>query len=226
MDYLTYAYLQRGQKSDARQVVVDSRAIGAAAGSESDLKAGYAATAMPVRLAIESHAWRDALELQALPASAPDVAAIVFWARAMANARSGHPQAADADIARIELCRKQLQAAANFYWANQVDVLFREAKAWQLAALGSAAEAVQWLRQAADEEDAVEKLPVTPGPVVPAREQLAELLLEQNQPEQALREFRTALALAPGRRGALLGGAQAAERSGDAQTAAHMRAKL
>ena len=226
MDYLTYAYLQRGQKSDARQVVVDSRAIGAAAGSESDLKAGYAATAMPVRLAIESHAWRDALELQALPASAPDVAAIVFWARAMANARSGHPQAADADIARIELCRKQLQAAANFYWANQVDVLFREAKAWQLAALGSAAEAVQWLRQAADEEDAVEKLPVTPGPVVPAREQLAELLLEQNQPEQALREFRAALALAPGRRGALLGGAQAAERSGDAQTAAHMRAKL
>jgi tetratricopeptide (TPR) repeat protein len=226
MDYLTYAYLQRGRKSDAEQVVANLRAMGAVAGQASDFKVGYAATAMPVRLAIEGHAWRDALELQALPASAPHVAAMIFWARAMANARSGRPQAADADIAQIEACRNQLQAAANLYWATQVDVLHKEAKAWQLAAVGSAAESVQLLRQAADEEDAVEKLPVTPGPVVPAREQLGELLLQQNQPEKALREFRAALALAPGRRGALLGGAQAAEAVGDTQAAMQMRAKL
>ena len=226
MDYLTYAYLQLGRKSDAEQVVTNLRAMGGSAGLASDLKVGYAATAMPVRLAIESHAWRDALELQALPASAPHVAAIVFWARAMANARSGRPQAADADIAQIEACRNRLQAAGNAYWATQVDVLYKEAKAWQLAAAGSAAESVQLLGQAADQEDAVEKLPVTPGPVVPAREQLGELLQQQNQPERALREFRAALALAPGRRGALLGGAQAAEAIGDSQAAAQMRAKL
>jgi tetratricopeptide (TPR) repeat protein len=225
MDYLTYAYLQRGQRSDAEQVVASSRAMSAVAGQAGDFKVGYAATAMPVRLAIERHAWSDALELQALPASAPHVAAIVFWARALANARSGRAQGADADIAQIEVCRHQLQAAGNAYWTTQVDVLYKEAKAWQLAA-SSAAESVQLLRQAADEEDAVEKLPVTPGPVVPAREQLGELLLQQNQPEKALQEFRAALALAPGRRGSLLGAAQAAERSGDAQTAAQMRAKL
>ena len=226
MDYLTYAYLQRGRKSDAELVVANLRTMGAAAGQASDFKVGYAATAMPVRLAIETHAWRDALELQALPASAPHVAAMIFWARAMANARSGRPQAADAEIVQIEACRNQLQAAGNAYWATQVDVLYKEAKAWQLAAAGSAAESVQLLGQAADEEDAVEKLPVTPGPVVPAREQLGELLMEQNQPEKALREFRTALGLAPGRRGALLGGAQAAEASGDTQGAALMRAML
>jgi hypothetical protein len=226
MDYLTYAYLQRGRKSDAEQVVTNLRAMGGPAGLASDFKVGYAATAMPVRLAIESHAWRDALELQALPASAPHVAAIIFWARAMANARSGRAQAADAEIAQIETCRNQLQQAGNAYWATQVDALYKEAKAWQLAAAGSAAESVQLLGQAADEEDAVEKLPVTPGPIVPAREQLGELLLQQNQPEQALREFRAALALAPGRRGALLGGAQAAEAIGDSQAAAQMRAKL
>jgi hypothetical protein len=226
MDYLTYAYLQRGRKSDAEQVVANLRAMSAVAGQASDFKVGYAATAMPIRFAIESHAWRDARELQALPASAPHVAAMIFWARAMANARSGRPQAADADIAQIEACRNQLQAAANVYWATQVDVLYKEARAWQLAAAGSAAESVQLLREAADEEDAVEKLPVTPGPVVPAREQLGELFLQQKQPEKALREFRAALVLAPGRRGALLGGAQAAEAIGDAQAAAQMRAKL
>ena len=93
-------------------------------------------------------------------------------------------------------------------------------------AAAGAAESARLLRQAADEEDAVEKLPVTPGPIVPAREQLGELLLQQNQPQQALREFSTALVLAPGRRGALLGGAEAAERIGDTKTAAQMRATL
>jgi hypothetical protein len=226
MDYLTYAYLQRGRKSDAQQVVADLRVMGAVAGQPSDFKVGYAATAMPVRLAIESHAWGDAADLQALPGSAPHVSAIIFWARAMANARSGRPQAADTDIAQIEACRDELRAGGNAYWATQVDVLDKEAKAWQLAATGGAAQAASLLRQAADEEDAVEKLPVTPGPVVPAREQLGELLLQQNQPEKALQEFRAALLLAPGRRGALLGGAQAAEAIGDTQAAALMRAKL
>jgi hypothetical protein len=226
MDYLTYAYLQRGQNADAQRVVASLSAMGATAAAGSDFKVGYAATAMPVRLAMERHAWRDAADLQALPESPPHVAAIIFWARAMANARGGQPQAADSDIAQIEACEAQLQAAGNAYWANQVDVLDKEAKAWRLAAAGSAADSVRLLRQAADEEDAVEKLPLTPGPIVPAREQLGELLLQQNQPQQALREFRAALVLAPGRRGALLGGAQAAERSGDARTAAQMRAAL
>ena len=71
------------------------------------------------------------------------------------------------------------------------------------------------MRTSADEEDAIEKLPVTPGPVLPAREQLGFLLLEQNHPSQALGEFRTALANAPGRRGALQGAARAAELSAE-----------
>jgi hypothetical protein len=224
MDYLTYAYLQSGQNSNAEQVVASLRAIVAAAALGNDFKVGYAATAMPVRLAMERHAWRAAADLQTLPGSAPQIAAIVFWARAVANARSGRPQAADSDIAQIEACKEQLRAAGNAYWATQVDVLDQEARAWRLAAVGSAGDSAGLLRQAADEEDAVEKLPLTPGPIVPAREQLGELLLLQNQPQQALREFRAALVLAPGRRGARLGGADAAERLGDARTAAQLRA--
>jgi hypothetical protein len=68
------------------------------------------------------------------------------------------------------------------------------------------------MREAADEEDSVEKLPGTPGPIVPAREQLGEMLLEQGHPELASKEFQTALASAPGRRGATHGAEQAAER--------------
>jgi hypothetical protein len=224
MDYLVYAYLQRGRQAEAEQVVAALDAMDGSSGS--DFKVGYAATAMPVRLAMERRKWDAAAVLQPLPDSAPHVAAAVYWARAVANARSGHPQAADEDIARLEGCRQRLQANGNAYWATQVDVLGKEARGWQSAANSRADAAVQLLRQAADEEDAVEKLPVTPGPIVPAREQLGDLFLTLNRPQEALQEYRAALVAAPGRRGALTGAVQAADLVGDASIASRMRAIL
>jgi hypothetical protein len=226
MDYLTYAYLQRGRVSDAEQVLAALGEMRALGSSGSDFKIGYAGTAMPVRVAVERHAWREAMELQALPDSAPHVAALIFWARAVAESRSGRPHLADGDIAKIAACEGQLVTVGNTYWAGQVDVLLKEAKAWQLAANGNAAASARLLREAADQEDAVEKLPVTPGPVVPAREQLGELLLEQRHPKQALAEFQLSLLAAPGRRGALMGAAKAADLAGDSRTAEELRAKL
>jgi hypothetical protein len=50
---------------------------------------------------------------------------------------------------------------------------------------------------------------VTPGPILPAREQLGDLLLAQHQNDQALAAYREALVQAPGRAGALRGEANA-----------------
>jgi hypothetical protein len=224
MDYLVYAYLQRGQTKEAERVVAVLSSMGGLLGN--DFKVGYAATVMPIRLAMEGRNWDAAAALKPLPESAPHIAATVFWARAVANAHAGRPQAAADDIARLEACRVQLKDAGNSYWAAQVEVLGEEAKAWQLAASQQGDEAVQLLRQAADKEDAVEKLPVTPGPIIPAREQLGELLLTSNKPKEALQEFRTALIAAPGRRGALAGAANAADLAGDSKSARHFRLSL
>ncbi|MEO7326604.1 MAG: hypothetical protein ABIW82_17420 [Dokdonella sp.] len=224
MDYLTYAYLQRGRDADAARVVDDLRAMGNF--SAAKFKIGYAANAMPVRLAIERQQWDAAAALEPLPQSEPHVAAIVYWARAIGSARGGHADAASADIAKIDACRDQLATAGNTYWTTQTEVLGESARAWQLKAKGQGDAAQQHLRAAADKEDLLEKLPVTPGPIVPAREQLAQLLLELDRPQDALREFQAALIAAPGRRGALTGAAQAAECAGDARTAAQLRAEL
>jgi tetratricopeptide (TPR) repeat protein len=224
MDYLTYAYVQRGRQADAQQVVASLGEMERLPGS--DFKVGYAATAMPIRIAMEGHKWDAAAALQPLPESAANVAALVFWARAVANARGGRPQAANDDIARLLKCQQQLQLAGNAYWAKQTDVLGKEATAWQLAASSHVDDAIRVLRQAADEEDGVEKLPLTPGPIVPAREQLGDLFLTLNRPQQALQEYRAALVAAPGRRGALAGAVQAADLVGDVQLASRMRATL
>jgi tetratricopeptide (TPR) repeat protein len=224
MDYLTYAYLQRGRYAEAEEVVVELRAMTSLPAAQ--FKVGYAATAMPVRVAIERRAWDSAALLEPLPQSAPHVAALVYWARALGRERAETPQLSDADIDRLDGCLRELQSAGNVYWATQVDVLLKEAQAWRSVANGEPEAAILSLRAAADEEDAVEKLPLAPGPIVPAREQLGELLLDLKHPDQALREFRTALSLAPRRRGALVGAITAAERLGDAQTAAQLREQL
>jgi hypothetical protein len=224
MDYLTYAYLQRGRYAEAEQVVVELRSMTNLPASQ--FKVGYAATAMPVRVAIERRAWHSAAALESLPQSAPHVAALVYWARALAQARAGQPRSSDAEIDRLHTCLREAQAAGNKYWATQVDALLKEAQAWRFAADGESEAAILSLRTAADEEDAVEKLPVTPGPIVPAREQLGELLLDLRRPDQALREFRTALTFAPGRRGALVGAITAAEHVGDTETATQLRTQL
>src|SRR6266851_1075793 len=175
-------------------------------------KIGYAGNAMPARLAVESRDWAAAARLAVLPGSAPQVAAIVWWARALGRLRGASPGPADGDIAQLRACRDALRASGVAYWAAQADALLKSAEGWRAVAGGDAGLAVTDLTAAADEEDALEKLPVTPGPIVPAREQLGELYLELNRPNEALRAFNATLALAPGRRGALQGAAEATRR--------------
>jgi hypothetical protein len=225
MDYLTYAYLQRGREADAEQVVADLRSMGVPNGSE--FKVGYAATAMPVRLAMERQRWSDAESLEPLPGSAPQVAALVYWARAVAPARAGRGAQTDPrDVDGIETCQRRATAAGDTYWATQIEVLGEEARGWRAAAAGQPEEAVRLLGEAADREDALEKLPVTPGPVIPAREQLGELLLGLHRPQEALRELTTSLASAPGRRGGLMAAMRAAQQAGDRAAAARFQAGL
>jgi tetratricopeptide (TPR) repeat protein len=209
MDYLVYAYLQCGRDREAAQVIQQLREMPNL--NRREIKIGYAAIAMPVRFAVERRQWNDAETLLLPPDSSPlQVVAIAVWARGMGLARNGHSQDARKQMEALGRIEDKIRASGNDYWATQVNILKREIAAWSAQAENQPREAVATMRSAADEEDAIEKLPVTPGPILPAREQLGELLLAQGQPVAASAEFKTALVNAPGRRGALQGVAQAA----------------
>ncbi len=75
------------------------------------------------------------------------------------------------------------------------------------------------MKFAADMEDGTEKHPVTPGEVLPARELLAEMLIQMNRPQEALKEFETDLKKHPNRFNGLYGAAVAAERSNNSAKA-------
>ncbi|MGO9516940.1 MAG: hypothetical protein ACLPND_07850 [Candidatus Korobacteraceae bacterium] len=217
MDYLVYAYLQTGQDDEAAQVVQQLKNMPEL--KMGDFKESYAATAMPVRYTVERSQWADAAGIVPPPTGAPpQVVAIAVWARGLGLARIGRISEARAESERLRQIEEQLHTSGNDYWAIQVDILKGEVMAWSAQADKKPDEAAALMRAAADQEDAVEKLPVTPGPIVPAREQLGYLLLEQNRPGAALGEFETALTNTPGRRGAQQGAARAAQLSSQNKT--------
>lgn len=212
MDYLVYAYLQSGRDSDAANVLQQLRNMPKL--NTGEFKIAYASIAMPVRYAVERRQWADAASIVPPAEAPPHVVAIAIWARGLGLARSGHAAETHKEIDQLRQIEGQLRAAASDYWATQVGIQVREVTAWAAQANKQPEEAVALMQQAADEEDAIEKLPVTPGPILPAREQLGYLLLEQNHASLASKEFATALANAPGRHGALQGAAEAAKLSG------------
>jgi len=180
MDYLTYAYLQLGRNAEAARTLEDLRTI---SGLHTDeFKVGYAASAMPVCYAIERRQWIEAARLVSIADTQPQVFAITEWARVIGLARSGKPAAARQEVDRLKTAYEQLRSARDDYWATQVHVQINEALAWVAHAEGKNDEAVKLMRDAADEDDAIEKGPVTAGAIVPAREQLGDLLLELGRP--------------------------------------------
>ena len=210
MDYLTYANLQLGRDQDAARVLDDLRKMTDL--SPKYFKVAYAASAMPARYAIERRQWNEAAQLAPIPDALPQASAITAWSRAIGFARSKQAAAARDEVAKVKSAYEQLRAAGDEYWATQIHVQLNSALAWISYAEGKTDEAVKLMRDAADEEDAVEKLPVTPGAIVPTREQLGDLLLELNRPADARKEFERVLVMTPQRRGALAGLSQSQKR--------------
>ncbi len=229
LDYIVYAYLQTGQDRQARAVLEELSAMQRA--EPESFIAAYAYAAIPARLVLEQHRWGDAAALTPASKAFPWdrfawAEAITTFARALGAARSGDATAARAEAQKLEGYRASLVAAKQAYWAEQVNIQRQAAAAWAARAEGKTDEALKLMRAAADLEDSTEKHPVTPAAVVPARELLGEMLLDLNQPAEALVEFEASAAREPNRLNGLFGAARAAELSGNTHKAKALYTRL
>jgi tetratricopeptide (TPR) repeat protein len=230
MDYLVYAYLQGAQDKKAWLVVDELNKIEKA--EPESFSAAYAFSAIPARYALERRQWEEAAGLTVAPSSFPWdrfrwAEAHIYCARAIGAARSGKPDSAREDVNKLAEIRQSLPNIKGAYdWGKQVEIQLQVASAWLAFAEGKKDEAVRLMRAAADLEDSTDKHPVTPGAILPAREQLGDLLLETGQPTQALSSFEVALREAPNRFNGLYGAARAAELAGDRKKAAGYYAQL
>ena len=229
MDYLAYAYLQEAQDLAAKRVLEEAGAIRKV--NPEHFVTGYALAAIPARHALERRRWADAASLTLHPTDFPwdrfpQSEAVLIFARALGAARGGNAASARRDMDRLQTLRDALVAAKQGYWAEQVEIQRHVVSAWVARAEGRPEEALPLMRAAADREDKTEKHPVTPGPIVPARELLGEMLLELGDPRQALKEFEASHRVEPNRFKGLYGTARAAELSGDREKARTYYAQL
>jgi tetratricopeptide (TPR) repeat protein len=233
MDYLAYGYLQTGQDSEAERVLAELNAIKRA--DPPVFSVAYAATAIPARLALERRRWAEAAALKPkdnVLALAPLEnfrwgEAHVHFARAVGAARIKDVAAARREVATLNEIERAITVPPGTYdWRTQVSIERQVAEAWLAQAEGRKDDAQLIMRAAADLDDATEKHPVTPGAVLPAREQLGELLLELGRPAEALAQFEQSLQRAPKRLAGLYGAARSARLAGDTAKASRYFAEL
>lgn len=220
MGYLNYSYLQSGQEAQAREVIA---AIDQVVGADEETKAQHR-TYLAGRTALELHRWKEAATL-GVPDVRIDEQDSGYWARAIGAARSGDAASAQAAVqgltksveAREHRWRKQ-----GYEVSEEKATDLREAEAWLAYARGKTDDALTELRAAAagEEKNGGESV------IIPAREMLADMLMELKRPTEALGEYKTVLKNAPNRFDALLGAGRAAEASGDKQEAQTYFAKL
>jgi tetratricopeptide (TPR) repeat protein len=210
-DYLVYAYLQQGREGPARKVLEQVENSTASPSIATD----YAFAAIPARMVLERSEWAGAAELHVRPSPAFLAGeAITRFARGVGAARSGRPQAAHAELAELTALRDELRSRADPYWSEIVEAQRLSVEAWVAFEAGKPDAALDLISSAASLEERMDKHPVTPGPILPAREMQAEMLLLLDRPGDALRTFDAAALLDPNRARNRFGSAQAAERAG------------
>jgi len=208
IDFLEYAYLQSGDDAAAKAMAERVRSY-----HRNDLEPDlrdfydYAVTHFPSMYAIERRDWNGALALTAAGDLQPSARSIIDWAHAIAAGHLKNVNAARAAVehfnAMIELARKSPKP----YVTRGMETNRDEATAWLDYAQDKPEDGLKLLRQVAARQDAVGKGEVE----LPAREMVADMLLELNRPDQALAEYEKSLQSDPNRFNGLYGAARAAE---------------
>ncbi len=214
LDFLVNAYLQIAQDRRARAILDERNSPGATpSGGSITAHTGFAA--IPVRYALDRHAWVEAAAIPPMQTTFKQAEAIVAFGRCLGAARTGNLGQAKEELAHITRLGQALAAEGDPYWAEQVGIQEAAASAWIALAEKDTVRALAAMGDAASREDRSEKHVAMENRLSPMRELLAEMLLEAGRPADALREFERSLQTIPGRFRSIAGAADAAARLGN-----------
>jgi tetratricopeptide (TPR) repeat protein len=215
-DYMVYAYLQQGRDESALEVMqqIGLTPVGVDPHfATGNALAGYNAVAMPARYALERNDWKTAANLTVVPGP-PLGEGVTRFARALGAARAGDVAVAHAEIDALSAIIEKMEAAKDPYWPIVMDAQRTAVAAWVAHAEGKHADALRLAAEAADKEETVEKHPITPGPLIPARELLGDILMVHKKPAEALAAYEKTLAREPNRGRTIYSAAKAAQAAG------------
>ncbi len=213
MDFLDFSYLQLGEEAKAQQVVEDlNKVTGASLGWIKNLR-----VILTTRNLLELHRWKDALAVA--PQGDAFEFQLVYALRATAAARTGDPHAAEENYKNLKSAMKKQKRGRD---TRLEDYRRQEVEAWIAFAKGDNKKALKLMRSAANKQDQEDSGDFT----VPAREMLADMLMELHRPAEALGEYESVLEISPNRFNDLFGAASAAQMAGDSSKAKSYYSKL
>jgi tetratricopeptide (TPR) repeat protein len=224
MDYLVYAYLQKGENEKAREQLDYLKSFKKV--FPLTFKVAYAAAAIPSRVALENKNWKEAANVQP-PSfeldwkSFPWQRSILHFARALGSVHTKDIKSAQHELDTLKSLHQELVNKGDKYQAGQVQIQITAAQAWIHFANGKKEEALSLMKEAANMEYNTGKHSVTPGEVLPAGELLGDLLMELGRSQEALDAYEYDLKQHPNRFNGLYGAARAAKTLGDKQKASH-----
>lgn len=221
IDYLIYAYLQKGDNVHAKEQL--DYLLGFTTVQPANFKVLYAFAASPSRYYLENKQWKEAAAMIFQPnfpwEKFPWQRSIVHFTRSVGSAHINDITTAKKELQNMQPCYDSLIAQKDEYKANQVMIQMKTAEAWISFAEGKKEQAIEQMRTVAEMEDKTEKSPVTPGEVLPARQMLADMLLESGKNAEALLAYEADLKKHPNRFNSIAGAALASERSGNSTKA-------
>ncbi|HEY6503281.1 MAG TPA: hypothetical protein VIZ28_04840 [Chitinophagaceae bacterium] len=223
LDYLVYAYLQRGEDDLAKERVDHLKTIKEV--SPVNFKVLYAFAATPARYYLEKRMWKEAAGMEIYPANFPWEKyswqkAIIHFTRSLGAVHEGKMDQAKKELDTLRSLHAIVSKERNMSReAAQVGVQINTAEAWIQFKEGSNDKAIQLMTAAADMEDGTEKHPVTPGEIIPARELLGDMLLEMDKPALALEAYKEVLETHRNRFNGLYSAGLAAQRCGNKEEA-------
>jgi hypothetical protein len=230
-DFLLYAYLQSGQDDRAKwaldqtaQLLTQIAAMPAMSNHRMEAMVPYYRNKYAVFYALEMQDWKSAAALEPAAGSSPEVATMAIWAHAIAHGHLRQPEEARADLVRYDALVDEVRKGKQPYLADDTGVKIEhgEILGWVAFAEGKQDDALRNMRAAADLQDKIGQGEVD----VPAREMLADMLLESHQPQQALAEYEVASKLSPNRFNGLYHAGVSAEATGDKAKAQQYYAAL
>src|SRR4029453_3464433 len=145
LDYLEYAYLQRGDQAQARKILETTAAIKTV--DVQTFSVAYALNAIPGRFELEQRDWKAARNLPAPAAnpSAPFAPALTYFAQALGGARSGSSERSRAALAELQKIQPAVASSpipGPYDGAGQIEATRLAASAWAALADGRTDEAL------------------------------------------------------------------------------------
>lgn len=223
MDYLVYAYLQKGDNIKAIEQRNYMQSIYEV--NPHNIPAiSYPFAAIPARIALENKQWEEAANLELHDSEVewdefPWQRSIVHYGRALGAANIKDFDSAKKEIETLEELRQDLINKDEKYYANQVMIEIKSSQAWLSFAEGNQEKAISLMKESADMENNTQKHGVTPGEVLPSTELLGDMLLAMNKPHEAIEAYELNLKVRPNRFNSIYGAAVSANRIGDQKKA-------